>query len=776
MISPPDAEVDPQPEDENQAKEELQKARKEIAKLRRLIERYQVEEGSAWLLRAEAAEKEGDHFNALMLAGRALGYQGYGREDLDDADFNQAFPLLLAEEMEGAAAEQARVEEFEEVTFFINYRVTEFLPMWAGALSAFAKSAAFSPDGTHLLCGCQDGTLKLWDTSTGTVLAHFKTHGAPVFCVAFSPDGSRFASGSLDGSTHVWDTATQKKLITLNGRSKAVNDIAFSPDGTRLACCTEMGPIKVWDSITGEEVAVYEPHPYRTTKVIYRPDGTRQASGIWNDDPTPQSSYSRPTCVAFSPDGSRLVSGHWDGTIKIWDTATGRELHPFCGHSESVNCVAFSPDGSILVSGSGDAGRGKDPTVRLWDVATGEELTCFKGDSECVQSVNFSPDGAMIASSGSFCVIKLWDVASKQEILFQRDTDASEILFSPDGSRLATPDGTNGIKLWDVDFLRRRGRHAIFSPDGSRLAGADDKTIRIWDAATGIELAELPTSCGEVFHLIFSPDSKQLEATCSSWEGAVFTCTLNVWDTLTGAEISVTPTDRSALQQRAKTRHQEKSPDQQSCATFVGKNIYIYPQSETPLNLAARLRVGLVSMHGRKVVKHPKIERETPMLHRRQDTLTQLADATLTAERRAELRMELCAKSGQFRAATALWHQLSQGMWPGFEGRALPSDQPPTHISADSRIRHHYLLALIHATRHPQIHGKPCLIQTASQITLALTKEMMDMPTISLAMMSLMKTLTKDDDADMITLCAALMKRLEEVAPEQWLMKLREAN
>jgi len=77
------------------------------------------------------------------------------------------------------------------------------------------------------------------------------------------------------------------------------------------------------------------------------------------------------------------------------------------------------------------------------------------------------------------------------------------------------------------------------------------------------------------------------------------------------------------------------------------------------------------------------------MLHVRQDTLAQLADPKLTPERRAELRMELCTKSSQFRAATALWQRLLQGEWPGFEGATVPKDQaprqsPPTAPSAAS--------------------------------------------------------------------------------------------
>ncbi len=67
--------------------------------------------------------------------------------------------------------------------------------------------------------------------------------------------------------------------------------------------------------------------------------------------------------------------------------------------------------------------------------------------------------------------------------------------------------------------------------------------------------------------------------------------------------------------------------------------------------------------------------------------------------------MELCTKSGQFRAATAQWQRLLQGEWPGFEGATVPKEQAPVRIFADSPILRLYLLALIDATKHPQIHG-----------------------------------------------------------------------
>ena len=78
--------------------------------------------------------------------------------------------------------------------------------------------------------------------------------------------------------------------------------------------------------------------------------------------------------VAISPDEMTVVSGGLDGTVRLWDTATGTERHILLGHTGGIFAVAFSPDGATLASGS------DDETIRLWDVQAGACLAVLRAD------------------------------------------------------------------------------------------------------------------------------------------------------------------------------------------------------------------------------------------------------------------------------------------------------------------------------------------------------------------------------------------------------------
>ena len=222
-----------------------------------------------------------------------------------------------------------------------------------------------------------------------------------------------------------------------------------------------------------------------------------------------------------------------------------RERNRLAGHNSGVNSISFSPDGKTIVSGSWDS------TIKLWDIATGEEITTLKRHSDRVTSVSFSPNGKTIVSGSWDNTIKLWDIATGEEITTltgHRDFVCS-VSFSPDGKTIASASGDETIKLWNISTgqqpttLKSHSDGVIsvsFSPDGKTIASSSyDHTIKLWDIATGEEITTLKGHSDWVSSVSFSP-------VCEAFsEGAGKTIasgscdkTIKLWDIATGKEIT----------------------------------------------------------------------------------------------------------------------------------------------------------------------------------------------------------------------------------------------
>ena len=273
-------------------------------------------------------------------------------------------------------------------------------------------------------------------------------------------------------------------------------------------------------------------HRYLWTRISSRQTLRGHAAGV--------------SSVDFSPDGRRMLSGSEDKTVKVWDTATGREILTLRGHRGLVLSVAFSPDGQRILTAGGEWGSGeKLGEAKVWDTATGQLLLDFEGHRYCVWAAAFSPDGQRIVTgAGDWAYgpgeAKVWDARTGDEI-FTLKTHAKTVRgvsFSPDGRRIVT--SGEDTKMWNAETgqplftvkLHLSGvRSAAFSPDGGRvLTSSLDQTAKVWDAATGEELLTLSGHTDMVTSARFSPDGKRI-VTGSSDQ------TVKVWDAATGREL-----------------------------------------------------------------------------------------------------------------------------------------------------------------------------------------------------------------------------------------------
>jgi eukaryotic-like serine/threonine-protein kinase len=325
--------------------------------------------------------------------------------------------------------------------------------------------------------------------------------------LAQSPDSTTNVVNLLDDEGRV-----QTQLKGPPGTD--VDQAAVSADGSRLAV--------IWRGPKDWGCAVYDPDSGRQTAA------SAEAIGFTWD-------------VVFSPDGTRIATAGEDGLTRLWDTSTGEMTAECRGHMRKVLSVAFRPDGRRLVTTSADG------TVRQWDPATGREVEWpYERHTGEAITAAYSPDGLWVASGGTDRTIRVWGAADLHDVavLHGHTGVVSQLAFTADGRHLASvsrPEwlgysGDGTARFWEVG--RQAGTSVLrghtsyiypvaYSPDGQWIAsGSWDKTVRVWDAATGAPCATLPVP-DPVWSLAYSPDGRWLVS------GGDQDGRLRIWDVAT---------------------------------------------------------------------------------------------------------------------------------------------------------------------------------------------------------------------------------------------------
>jgi WD40 repeat protein len=449
----------------------------------------------------------------------------------------------------------------------------------------YAHTVEFSADGRYLSAvyhrpvNWRHKQLWVWDLRRGEpVLKLAHANGSD-----FSPDGRRLAVNVEDGSARVYDLPSGKERARLS-RDLRGDWLGFDPDGRRLAVVHESRPEVAIVNVDGGQVLATLRHPGGAYRVAWRGDGRLLAAGcedhcayVWDlaDPARPRllqtlKGHQAPVLdLGFSHGGQVLATSGWDGTTRLWEPLTGRQLVA----TDHGSGWRFRADDRRLVF------LQRQETFGLWRLALGAERRAFRGHAGHLWGAQISPDGRLMVSAGDDGV-RFWDLAAGTEAAkaLTARQGAGRTRAVLHGDALITA-GEAGLQRWPLRVDWQRGifrlgtprtidlsadrplpdvRNVALSPDGRTAAvvlfGLDN--VLLFDLDRPDRARRLAGHAG-LDRVGFSPDGRWLVS--GNWHGAE----VKVWDARTGAPEKVLPFPQSA--------HAVFSPDGRWLVTSTGQ-------------------------------------------------------------------------------------------------------------------------------------------------------------------------------------------------------------
>jgi WD40 repeat protein len=392
-------------------------------------------------------------------------------------------------------------------------------------------SASFTPCGKHVITASQDATARMTHVDGRGVARVFEGHPVPLLSMAIDRAGRWLATGSYDGSVRLWDLERPRLDIPLEGHGRQINSVQFDRNGERIVTGGNDGTVRIWSADEGTSLGVYDGAAGNINFVVFGPSGRHLAVAkmtkdveLW-DLETGELRYLRGhedlvSDIAFDRAGERLASASYDGTARIWDVASGRELQVLRGHTIGISRVEFGAEHGAEVVTASD-----DETVRRWDPSTGELLATLPGTGN-VRSLVRSPDGRTLAAGTEDGNIYLFsdDLPEHARVLRGHRMAVWSVAFDAKGERLVTGSFDRSAWVWDIATglpLATLEGHteevwdARFLPDGRVITASDDNTIRVWSLEADIPTLVLSGHQDAVIALAIGPEGHSVASASS---------------------------------------------------------------------------------------------------------------------------------------------------------------------------------------------------------------------------------------------------------------------
>ena len=429
----------------------------------------------------------------------------------------------------------------------------------------------FSADGTLLLSGSYDNTVRVWAFDSTQALKTFRGHGGRIKSAAFLPDGQRILTASQDGTAREWSIPGYEEIRALHGRllfghADAVLDATFSGNQQQIVTASRDRTARTWNAVTGQpELTLSEGHSFLASTAIFFPDGRRlitaavdNTTRIWDVSTGSQrfrlDHSGRSAAATLSHDAHWIATGSDNQSAQIWDATTGKRISNLQGHNVEVTSVAFSPNDRLLATG--DA-RGH---VKLWNREDGQIVANLDAHTRRISAIAFLPDGSRVLTASSDNTVAQWDLATGQELshlILKHPDSILTMQLLPSGDSVVTSCADRIVRIWNIGeakvertigALQSEIHSMNVSADGKRLltANSEERAVRLWDLETGKEILS-PQAGGKLGPII---DLKRRGGLL--WSTAFLPGTENVltvggsdvrlWDSKTGREqISFSP-------------------------------------------------------------------------------------------------------------------------------------------------------------------------------------------------------------------------------------------